>query len=54
METGDYGTCGVCGEYIPVPRLNAIPWTRRCVQCAGGGISRDHTLTRLDPNLLST
>jgi DnaK suppressor protein len=55
METGEYGICGVCGEAIPVARLNAIPWTRRCVSCAGGGIVRDRGgLSRLDPNLLST
>jgi DnaK suppressor protein len=54
METGEYGVCGVCEEPIPVARLNAIPWTRRCVQCAGGGVSRDRGLSRLNPNLLST
>ena len=55
METGEYGICGVCGEAIPVVRLNAIPWTRRCVSCAGGGIARDRGgLSRLDPNLLAT
>jgi DnaK suppressor protein len=54
METGEYGVCGVCGEDIPMARLNAIPWTRRCVNCAGGGISRDRALHRLDPKLLST
>jgi RNA polymerase-binding transcription factor len=54
METGEYGVCGVCGEAIPMARLNAIPWTRRCVNCAGGGIARDRALSRLDPKLLST
>lgn len=54
METGEYGVCGVCGEDIPIARLNAIPWTRRCVDCAGGGVSRDRRLSRLDPTLLST
>lgn len=50
METGEYGVCGVCGEQIPIVRLNAIPWTRRCVNCAGGGVSRDRaSLSRLDP-----
>jgi RNA polymerase-binding protein DksA len=52
METGEYGICGVCGEEIPIARLNAIPYTRRCVTCAGGGISRDRSgLSRLDPRL---
>jgi DnaK suppressor protein len=53
METGDYGTCGVCGEKIPLARLKAIPWTRRCVECAGGSVSREgrRTLTAL-PGLL--
>lgn len=50
METGEYGICGVCGEQIPLARLHAIPWTRRCVTCAGGGISRDGRLSRLDPS----
>jgi RNA polymerase-binding transcription factor len=51
IETGEYGICGVCGEDIPIARLKAIPWTRRCVNCAGGGIARDRTLSRLDPGL---
>jgi len=54
IETGEYGVCGVCGEAIPTARLNAIPWTRQCVNCAGGGIARDRALSRLDPKLLST
>lgn len=40
METGEYGICGVCGEKIPLARLKAIPWTRCCVECAGGGVAR--------------
>lgn len=51
METGEYGVCGVCGEEIPIARLKAIPWTRRCVTCAGGGIATDRKLSRLDPGL---
>jgi DnaK suppressor protein len=38
VETGEYGICGVCGEKIPLARLKAIPWTRCCVECAGGGV----------------
>lgn len=40
IETGDYGVCGVCGEQIPLARLKAIPWTRCCVECAGGRVTR--------------
>jgi DnaK suppressor protein len=30
METGEYGSCEVCGKTIPVERLEAIPWTTVC------------------------
>ena len=40
IESGEYGICGVCGEKIPMARLKAIPWTRSCVDCAGGSVSR--------------
>src|SRR5277367_393765 len=36
LANGEYGTCGVCGDKIPMVRLRAIPWTRSCVECAGG------------------
>jgi RNA polymerase-binding protein DksA len=39
MDKGEYGICSSCGEEIPALRLRAIPWTRRCVECAGGGVS---------------
>ncbi|MGB2632427.1 MAG: TraR/DksA C4-type zinc finger protein [Candidatus Acidiferrum sp.] len=56
IETGDYGICGVCGEKIPMARLKAIPWTRCCVECAGGGVSRSAQGRRTlnyQPDLLS-
>ncbi|MGB7434816.1 MAG: TraR/DksA family transcriptional regulator [Candidatus Acidiferrum sp.] len=54
IETGEYGICGVCGERIPVARLRAIPWTRCCVECAGGGVRRNAQSGRmLAPNFLS-
>ena len=31
---GTYGRCEVCGEDIPVARLEARPTARRCVRCA--------------------
>jgi DnaK suppressor protein len=40
MESGQYGMCGSCGDEIPAARLQALPWTRICVVCAGGGIKR--------------
>jgi DnaK suppressor protein len=40
LSTGDYGTCGSCGQQIPEARLRALPWTRLCVECAGGGIQQ--------------
>jgi DnaK suppressor protein len=38
MAAGEYGVCGSCGQQIPDARLQALPWTRLCVECAGGGI----------------
>jgi RNA polymerase-binding protein DksA len=35
----EYGICVTCERAIPGNRLQAIPWTRRCVDCAGGGIN---------------
>ena len=40
MDKGEYGICTVCEEPIPNLRLRAIPWTRRCISCAGGGVVR--------------
>jgi DnaK suppressor protein len=34
----EYGVCVTCESPIPNNRLQAIPWTRQCVDCAGGGI----------------
>jgi RNA polymerase-binding protein DksA len=42
LENGEYGICGVCGDKIPVARLKAIPWTRSCVECAGGRAPSAH------------
>lgn len=35
LQTGSYGVCMRCGESIPEKRLEAIPWTPMCVNCAG-------------------
>ena len=38
LNNGQYGKCGSCGTEIPAARLRALPWTRICIVCAGGGV----------------
>jgi len=33
IEDGTYGICLDCGERISSARLEAIPWTRVCIEC---------------------
>lgn len=33
LDGGTYGQCMHCDEAIPKPRLQAVPWTRYCVDC---------------------
>ena len=33
IEDGSYGICDACEEEIKPKRLNAVPWTRYCLQC---------------------
>jgi RNA polymerase-binding transcription factor len=33
-EDGTYGLCDRCGRLIPEARLEARPWSTRCVDCA--------------------
>jgi len=40
IAQNEYGVCVTCEGTIPHNRLHAIPWTRQCVDCAGGGINR--------------
>ncbi|MGB6685399.1 MAG: TraR/DksA family transcriptional regulator [Candidatus Acidiferrum sp.] len=40
IARNEYGICITCEKTIPNNRLKAIPWTRQCVDCAGGGINR--------------
>lgn len=32
IDEGGYGRCVIGGELIPEKRLNAIPWTSRCIK----------------------
>lgn len=34
IESGEYGTCRICGKQIPVERLEAVPWTTLCIDDA--------------------
>src|ERR1041385_1084207 len=33
LDHGTYGICMDCENEIPSPRLDAVPWTRVCVNC---------------------
>lgn len=33
IEKGIYGICRDCGDPISAARLEAIPWTRVCIEC---------------------
>ncbi|MDH5601483.1 MAG: TraR/DksA C4-type zinc finger protein [Gammaproteobacteria bacterium] len=35
MESGEYFTCKFCGKDIPPERLELLPFTTTCVNCAG-------------------
>lgn len=43
LKAGEYGICEECGVEIPEVRLNALPWTRSCVDCADGVVRRNGT-----------
>jgi RNA polymerase-binding transcription factor len=32
IEAGTYGICTLCGEEIPVARLDAVPWASLCLK----------------------
>jgi DnaK suppressor protein len=34
LAHGKYGRCQACGEPIAKPRLQALPYTPHCIQCA--------------------
>ena len=40
IAQGRYGICEGCGELIPQPRLEALPYARLCIACKSGGLSR--------------
>jgi len=44
LEAGTYGACETCSRAIPLSRLRAVPSTRHCVDCQGGGERRATTM----------
>jgi DnaK suppressor protein len=34
VEAGTYGICETCGKAIPIERLEVLPYTTLCVECA--------------------
>jgi RNA polymerase-binding protein DksA len=34
LERGEYGICESCGTAIPLARLEVLPYTTMCVECA--------------------
>lgn len=34
IDDGSYTECAICGDEIPLKRLEALPYSDRCVQCA--------------------
>jgi DnaK suppressor protein len=40
MDAGTYGICDMCGDRIPVARLEALPYAELCVKCKSRGERR--------------
>ena len=34
IEDGTFGSCEECAQEIPIDRLRAVPYVRKCVKCA--------------------
>ena len=34
IKAGEYGICETCGKAIPVERLDVLPYSTQCVECA--------------------
>ena len=50
LDEGQYATCVGCQSRIPDARLKAIPWTRTCIECAGGSNQLAGPPLRLTPD----
>jgi len=52
MDMGNYGLCSGCGGDITTKRLQAVPWTRYCLDCADKGLQQ--TRAELAPEDVET
>ena len=34
VKAGEYGICETCGKPIPIERLDVLPYSTQCVECA--------------------
>ena len=41
LDAGTFGKCEACGKAIPRPRLDALPYTPHCIDCARAIQTRD-------------
>lgn len=39
LKNGNYGLCVQCTQEIAAGRLQAVPWTRQCIECKEKGTS---------------
>ncbi|RJP94678.1 MAG: RNA polymerase-binding protein DksA [Desulfobacteraceae bacterium] len=46
IAEGTYGTCEICGDDIPVKRLEARPVTTQCIECK----TREELIERIRQN----
>lgn len=42
IEKGDYGKCDECGGLIGIPRLEALPFAKLCIECQANQEKKSH------------
>lgn len=48
IQKGTYGTCSACGQEIKPERLNAVPYTKYCLECKSQEEEQEHQLRPLE------
>ena len=52
LNKGSYGYCDICGNEIPLKRLEAIPQTSLCLECKKRLNSSNHFRLKINPATL--